>query len=206
LIVGGVEPELSRPSQGWHITVYYTPVESFYGGKSVSVTGCLRIEGSHGKDHLGTYPRTFVERAKQEGTGRITSGQHAGRYLNWSHDTGYWLDDAPRDSYGRRLEPFVSAAADGSVLRKGTRFRLAHPGRLEEGDAVPAHVARRFRDTVWEVRDEFTPGLGGDKHIDLYIGEQTHARFEEEDPMYTTLVRAAIHIHEGLGRRAGSGG
>jgi hypothetical protein len=56
LIVGGVEPELSRPSQGWHITVYYTPVESFYGGKSVSVTGCLHIEGSHGKDHLGTHP------------------------------------------------------------------------------------------------------------------------------------------------------
>lgn len=189
------EPGLDGPSQGWHITVYYTPVESFYEGKSVKVTGCLSIEGERGKDDLGSYPRTFVAKVKQEGTGRITSGPHAGRYLNWSHDTGYWLDDEPRDSYGRRLEPFVSAAADGIVLGKGTRFRLAHPGQPEEGGCLPTHVARRFRDTVWEIRDEFTPGLGGDRHIDLYIGEQTHARFEDEDPMYTTLVRATINIH-----------
>ncbi len=62
------------------------------------------------------------------GTGRTVSG----RYLNWSHDKGHWLDTAPRDSVGRPLRPFVSAAADG--LKTGSRVKIVSSGQTPEGE------------------------------------------------------------------------
>nr|BFF24629.1 hypothetical protein GCM10025732_25940 [Glycomyces mayteni] len=35
------------------------------------------------------------------------------------------------------------------------------------------------------------PGLGGDRHIDLYLGEETGPDFTES-PWYTTLTNARI--------------
>jgi hypothetical protein len=43
------------------------------------------------------------------------------------------------------------------------------------------------------VRDEFSPGLGGDRHVDVYIGEETGPGFTES-AWYTTLTDASVTI------------
>lgn len=179
---------------GWQITVYYTAVESFHHGSTKQVTGCPVLNCSHGGDDLGEYPGDFVTAVHDEGAGRITGGEHAGKYLNWSSGTGYWLDTAPRDTTGQTLTPFVSAAADD--LQRGTRFRVTGCGHQEDGSAVPADICRRLTAPRWEIRDAFTPGLGGPRHIDLYIGEETTEKFTAQ-PIYTTLVNATVAVGQG---------
>jgi hypothetical protein len=175
----------SGSGDGWTITVYYTAVESFHTGTGVKVTGCPKIDCTRGDTDLGTYPRDFVQAVHDEGTGRITGG----RYLNWSYDTGYWLDDAPRDTAGRPLRPWVSAAADPSVLKSATRFTVTDCGK----EPPPAAVCGKLKAARWEIVDEFTPGLGGDQHLDLYIGEETGPGFTESD-WYTTLTDATVKV------------
>jgi hypothetical protein len=176
--------------QGWLVTVYYTAVESFHRASTVPVRGCPKLDCANGEDMLGQYPDSFVTAVRDEGTGRITSGPHRGKYLNWSHDVGYWLDSEPRDSRGRALEPFRSAAADN--LPDGTRLRLADCGRLDNGEPVPETVCGPLRAGQWEIRDAFTPGLGGAHHIDLYIGEETGPDFPVTGALYVTLHDAAF--------------
>jgi len=160
--------EVGTESVGWQVTVYYTAVESFHSGQAKQVTGCPQLECQHGRDDLGSYPKDFVQAVQDEGTGRITSGAHAGGYLNWSSDTGYWLDTVPRNANGGTLEPFRSAAADG--LAQGSRISLVRCGRTSEGTAVVPDVCAKLSGATWQITDAFTPGLGGDLHIDLYIG------------------------------------
>src|SRR5439155_18471438 len=102
-------------STGWTLTVYYTAVESFHRGSARRVLGCVALACANASSDLGTYPQEFVQLVKDEGTGRITSGAHAGKFLNWSVDVGYWVDVAPRDARGMSLEPFVSSAADPAL-------------------------------------------------------------------------------------------
>jgi hypothetical protein len=173
----------------WEITVYYTVVEKYHHGAATKVTGCPRLDCTGGHDDLGTYPADFVADVRTEGTG-VTS---AGKYLNWSYDIGFWLDTAPRDTDGDPLEPFVSAAADPSVLEHGTRFRFATCGRQDDGSAVPEPVCARFRAAGWRIDDEFTPGLGGPQHIDLYIGPETEERFTDSDS-YVTLDGVILQL------------
>lgn len=180
------EPGGSR-STGWLVTVYYTAVESFHHGEPTPVTGCPSTDCAHGTDDLGTYPGSFVRAVHDEGTGRITSGPHAGDYLNWSVGVGYWLDTAPRDGYGRPLLPFRSAASD--TLREGTAVRLADCGDTREH--VPENTCRSLRAGHWQIRDQFSPGLGGPKHIDLYIGEENTEGFTHS-PVYVTLHDATL--------------
>ncbi|MFI6096850.1 hypothetical protein ACIA8G_14910 [Lentzea sp. NPDC051213] len=168
---------------GWQVTVYYTAVEQFHSGQSVPVRGCQVIDCENGDDLLGTFPRSFATAVRDEGTGRTS----AGRYLNWSHDKGYWLDSAPRDSSGKPLRPFVSAAADG--LQQGAQVKLISCGQT----LVDAAVCQKLMSSLWEITDEFTPGLGGDRHIDLYVGEETGPRFTES-PWYTTLSQAVLEV------------
>ncbi|SMD20447.1 RlpA-like double-psi beta-barrel domain-containing protein [Kibdelosporangium aridum] len=204
LVVGamlafGVTNCSARPSStgprlaGWLITVYYTAVESYHVDPAESVRGCSRLECERGDSPLGEYPKGFVDAVQAEGTGRITSGPNAGRYLNWSHNLGYWLDDAPRDSRGERLEPFVSAAADPDVLAAGTNFTIAECGTLDSGEKPPDEVCERIRSAHWTVRDEFTPGLGGPQHIDIYIGEEQGPDFTAS-PWYLSLKNAVIAL------------
>jgi hypothetical protein len=169
---------------GWTVTVYYTAVASFHGGATERVTGCPRLDCDGGSDDLGTYPATFVQAVRDEGTGRVGDG----RYLNWSVDVGFWLDTAPRDSAGGVLEPWRSAAADADVLAAGTRFTITSCG----SGAAP-QVCDRLSATEWTVRDEFSPGLGGDRHVDVYIGEETGPDFTESD-WYTTLTDATLDL------------
>lgn len=179
--------ESSPRSQGWTATVYYTAVERFHSGAPTHVVGCPRLDCTHGDDDLGTYPAGFVRAVRDEGTGRTASG----RYLNWSYDTGYWLDVVPRDSAGRALRPFQSAAADPDVLGPGTRFRIAACGHDDGGDTIAKPVCDRLRASHWVITDEFTPGLGGSHHVDLYIGEETGPAFTNGQ-WYVTLHRASL--------------
>jgi hypothetical protein len=178
---------LSSAAAGWAITVYYTVVEDYHGGAPTQVAGCPRLDCTGGHDHLGTYPADFVARVKTEGTG-VTSD---GRYLNWSYDTGFWLDTAPRGTDGNPLEPYVSAAADPDVLARGTRFTIADCGHQDDGSAPPRAGCAAFRRAAWRIDDEFTPGLGGPRHIDLYVGRETGPAFTESDS-YVSLTNATL--------------
>jgi hypothetical protein len=142
---------------------------------------------------LGSFPGDFVEAVKDEGTGRITRGPHRGMYLSWSYDTGFWLDSEPVDTDGRRLRPYVTAAADGDALPKQTRFQIVDCGReQEDGSAIDARVCARLKSSTWVVLDAFTPGLGGRRHIDLYIGEEDRARFPDTSPSSITTSGSVI--------------
>lgn len=186
---GAPAPSPAPTDEGWQVTVYYTAVESFHSGPVVPVRGCPVIDCENGNELLGTFPQSFAKAVKDEGTGRTSSG----RYLNWSHDKGYWLDTAPRDAFGKPLKPFVSAAADG--LRTGSRIKLVSCGQTPDGANVDSVVCQKLASSAWEITDEFTPGLGGDRHIDLYLGEETGPRFTES-PWYTTLSQAVLEIHQ----------
>jgi hypothetical protein len=181
----------AQAGAGWKVTVYYTAVESYHSRDDlVAVTGCRVLDCSNGSDELGSYPRTFVKAVKDEGTGRITTGKQAGRYLNWSSGEGYWLDDAPRDSAGGALVPYRSAAADG--VPAGRHVRIIDCGRNEDQEAQ-RRSCPVLRDATWEIRDEFTPGLGGERHIDLYIGEENAPDFTS-GPSFTTFEDATLDL------------
>ncbi|SDN96185.1 hypothetical protein [Lentzea jiangxiensis] len=182
-------PRSGGTDEGWQVTVYYTAVEAFHGGPAVPVRGCPVIDCENGEDLLGTFPQSFAKAVRDEGTGRTADG----RYLNWSHDSGYWLDTEPRDSFGRPLRPFVSAAADG--VRTGSRVKLISCGRTPEGGEVDAAVCRKLASSAWEITDEFTPGLGGDRHIDLYLGEETGPDFTGS-AWCTTFSQAVLEVHQ----------
>ncbi len=176
------------------VTVYYTAVESFHSGARKNITGCLIVDCAFGKSELGSYPASFARAVRTEGTGRITSGPHAGRYLNWSYDVGYWLDDIPSDSYGNALVPLSTAAADIGVLRRGTRFALLAPLTLDNGEPADAGITAWLTGGVWTIQDEFTPGLGGEGHIDIYLGEEDRADFTRTSPLYQTFIGASIAV------------
>lgn len=187
-----VEPSVAPSGvvqSGWEVTVYYTAVESFHDGERVAVTGCPVLDCENGDDPLGRYPRDFVAAVKDEGAGRITSGEHRGGYLNWSHGVGYWLDTEARNSYGEVLRPFASAATDADVLPRGSRVEIAGCGDAE----VATDVCVRLRKPTWTIDDEFTPGLGGAKHLDVYLGEEDRPDFTESD-LYTTLENATLRL------------
>ena len=178
-------------SESYLITVYYTAVESFHTDAAQSVSGCLIRDCAFGNSLIGSYPASFIKATKTEGTGRITSGTNAGKYLNWSSDVGYWLDTIPSDGYGGALVPFRTAAADAIALPKGTQFRLVGPLKLEDGSALDAGSANRFLAATWLINDQFTPGLGGALHLDVYIGEEDRVNFTNS-AMYTTLANVKI--------------
>ena len=187
-----VRSEPSAPSgsdAGWTVTVYYTAVERFHSGATTAVTGCLKLDCEHGHDPLGTYPASFVQAVQDEGTGLMKDG----RYLNWSEDVGYWLDVAPRASDGQALRPFESAAADADVLAAGTRFTIAACGHGDDGSTIENDVCQKLRQSRWVITDEFTTGLGGSRHVDVYIGEETGPGFTDS-AWYTTLENAELQI------------
>ena len=183
----GTDPAPGTVLSDWTVTVYYTAVERFHGGPGTQVLGCRQLECSRGDAALGTYPSSFVDAVRNEGTGRTTQGA----YLNWSQDTGFWLDQAPRDTAGRPLRPFESAAADQGVLAAGATFTITGCGHDDGGEPVATEVCDRLRAAHWSIRDEFTPGLGGQRHVDVYIGEETGDRFTD-GPWYVTLVGATL--------------
>ncbi|MEU9844340.1 hypothetical protein AB0C69_34580 [Actinomadura sp. NPDC048032] len=176
---------------GWRITTYYTALESLYDGERKAVRGCARFHCSRGKTPLGSYPKDFLKVVQTEGSGRVTEGPERGRYLNWSHSVGFWLDDTTRDSRGRPLRAWASAAADRSVLARGRRFAILDCGEDGGGRAVEDEVCAAFRKARWTVTDLFRPGYGGQNHADVYIGEEKGSRLAGS-PFYTTLSGATL--------------
>lgn len=176
------------------ITVYYTAVESFHTDAAVNVSGCLIRDCAFGNKLIGTYPASFIKATKTEGTGRITSGVNAGKYLNWSVDVGYWLDTIPSDGYGTALVPFQTAAADDIALKRGTKFLLLAPLIQDDGTPLDTTSANKLLAGQWLINDQFTPGLGGALHLDLYIGEEDRFNFTNQSPMYTTLMNTKIAL------------
>lgn len=183
----------SAAASDWRVTVYYTPVEEFHGGEPVAVTGHSTLTGEDEVD-LGDYPAEFVEIVREEGCGRISSGPHAGMYLNWSWDTGFWLDTSTRDTAGDPLVPFETAAVDG--VERGTRLRLADCGENDDGTPVDPAPCARLRDAEWVVRDEFTPGFGGERHVDLYIGEEDRHGFTDSE-LWVAWSEAEVVLEPG---------
>jgi hypothetical protein len=186
-------PTTATASRPWRLTTYYTAVEQYHHGSPVDVTGCPVRDCDHGHDDLGSYPDDFVSAVKDEGAGRITAGAHAGQYLNWSYDVGYWLDTVPANTNGGRLATFHTAAADADAMRPGTAFVVTDCGTQGRDPVEPAACAR-FRQAHWVVEDAFTPGLGGARHVDLYIGEEDRPDFTDVSPIYIDASGAALVI------------
>ncbi|MFF5259445.1 hypothetical protein ACFY4C_10915 [Actinomadura viridis] len=184
-------PKPLGEARSWRITTYYTVVQTFHGGPLKPVRGCPGLHCKWGRTPLGSYPEDFLKEIQTEGGGRITTGPHRGRYLNWSHSVGWWLDDSTRDSTARPLKAWSSAAADRDVLARGQRFRIVDCGKDWRGRPVAEEVCARFRTATWKVTDLFRPGYGGEHHADVYIGEETGPGFKKS-PFYTTLRKATI--------------
>ena len=173
-------------------TFYYTPVESFFGGAPQAIQGCTSIDCASGIQNLGSYPSDFIAAVRMQGSGRITSGPYAGKYLCGSFSDNFWIHPFPPDAYGSAARPFVTAAADDSVLARGTRFRLVAP-LTESGGPIPASTEDKLLSSTWTVSDHFQAGYGGALHIDLYVGEQTTASFASS-PYYLLLENIAIEV------------
>lgn len=189
------------PAGGWEITVYYTAVESFHSGAPTTVTGCPVQDCVRGRTNLGSYPQDFVRAVVDEGTGRITAGPHAGAYLNWADDSGFWLDTVPADARGQRLIPWRSAAVDAAVAPFGARLSVLVCGAdSASGDPLDPDVCRRLRTASWTVADRFSAGLGGAQHVDLYIGEEDETRFTVRSPKVIDTADAAIRVSEPYSR------
>jgi len=172
--------------------VYYTPVEAYHGGPLQPVSGFTTITGESGSVPLGSYPESFVAAVRMQGSGRITSGAYAGKYLNGSFGGGFWISEFAPDAYGAPLQPFRTAAADENVLAPGTRFKLKGPLLEDGGAAIDPSAAQRLLSVTWEVQDQFEAGYGGDLHIDLYIGEENHPDFLSDNPFYLALEDVTI--------------
>ena len=178
---------------GFRLTVYYTPVESFFGGALQTIQGCTSIGCESGIQTLGAFPVGFLSEVQMQGSGRITSGAHAGQYLHGSFGGGFWISPIAADAYGSPVRPFETAAADDAVLPRGTRFKLVEPLTESGGAPLPAAVADRLLAATWDVQDHFEAGYGGALHIDLYVGEQEQPHFASS-PFYLMLVNQTIEV------------
>jgi hypothetical protein len=193
LVPTGASPIPLGPSDGWEVSIYFTAVESYYSGPPQDVIGCLRLECVNGSDPLGTYPSDFVQAVRDEGTGRIVRGPNAGRYLNWSIDSGYWLDTSPRDARGLELEAYVSSAADPSIPYDSVIRLMACGADISTSEPIAPGVCSKLSDRPWIVRDRFTVG-GVGKHIDLYLGEQDRSEFLTRNPLAIHARGATVSL------------
>ncbi|GAC1574797.1 MAG: hypothetical protein NVS3B9_6850 [Candidatus Doudnabacteria bacterium] len=165
----------SNISTGWQLTVYYTPVEDYYGGTPTSVYGCANPYQSNCSDYLGVHKSDFVNVTKIEGSSKLTSGPYPGKYLSYSPDRGFGIEDTPRGADGNTVVPFSSAAADPSIAMQ-TSFKIIDCGREDSGSLVDPAFCDKIKNSNWKVTDRFALGSVG-KHFDLYIGEENSSTF-----------------------------
>lgn len=179
-------------SSVWKLTVYYTAVESYHHQRKVRVAGCREM-GCRWKSVIGDYPADFVKAVKDEGTGRITRGENAGKYLCWSKSDGYWLDTIPRNAHDTALTPWESAAADSSVMSYGSTFHVVDCGVDDtDGSDINAKTCAQIKNVQWKIADRFEQGLGGRNHLDLYIGEEDQDDFVNSSPKMISAKFATI--------------
>jgi hypothetical protein len=195
----GGDEEVAAPAPtppGWQVTVYHTAVERFHDGPPRRVIGCVVPDCVAGRDHIGYHPGDFVDAVEFTGTGRLETGRYAGHYLNWSEEVGFWIDDFPRDDQGGVLVPFASAAAHPNVLAPGTVFQLADCGTLADGSPVPTAVCEQLGSRRWTVADTLTPGIAGERDINLYVGEESLDTFAN-GPAATSFAGVELALADG---------
>jgi 3D (Asp-Asp-Asp) domain-containing protein len=138
-------PEFSDCSPGWYITGYFTPLESDYSGKFISVSV---------DDISYSFREDFVEEIKTEGWGKTVSGE----YLGW-YDESFHLSDVSLDALGNPLE-VNTVAIDPSLIEAGSRVTI--PSLPDPWNGV-----------IFTGSD-VGPAIIG-KHIDVYTGEGKEA-------------------------------
>ncbi len=180
---GGSRVQPALPNGGaWRLTVYYTPVESYHGGRTDAVTGCQGQE-------LGRHSHEFLDTIQTEGFGRLSAPIAGHGYLGWDFDRGCWLlAAAPVGANDRPLRPWVSIAAHPSIAI-GTRVSVRNCGRK-----VDSSVCDRVRAASWVVDDRCSVGCGDLRHLDLYIGEEDRPNFENDSPDYFEARDAAVTL------------
>lgn len=176
-------------SRDWTLDLSYTPVQSHHRGRAVRVTGCPRAFCGRPAD-LGSYPNEFVEAVRAQGTGKITAGAHAGKYLGWAASVGYWLDTAPRDSHGNPLRAYLSASSGSPLLSLRTRLRILSCG-VDESGGSNAAVCAKLKASTWRVVE--VPNPGPTRSLTLYIGLETSSGFAAS-AWNTTFSHAMLRI------------
>src|SRR5262249_43351969 len=75
----GPAPPAGQPTGGWHLTVYYTPVESFHGPPLRPIADCTGAP-------LGQHSAAFLDHVQTEGYGRVATSIRGQRYLGWDFE------------------------------------------------------------------------------------------------------------------------
>lgn len=171
-----------KATGGWHLTVYYTPVESYHGPPTTSITDC-------GGGDLGRHSSDFLERVKTEGFGRMSAPVRTASYLGWNFDSHCWfLAGSPVGATDRPLRAWGSVAAPATVAL-GASVRVDSCGADVAGD-----VCVRVRGAAWVVDDRFSADSGEPRHLDLYVGEEDRAGFESQSPYYFEAHQATVRV------------
>lgn len=184
-------------SGGWTLLAIYTAVESYHlDGGTQQVSGCALGAAPtcrNGTSALGTYPGDFVTAVEAEGTGRITTGIHAGNYLVWDSVKGFSLDPSPLDDNGTPLRAFVSAAADDGIAPM-THIKVLDCG-VDTGTLEPLarSVCTRFSTPDWVVVDR-SGDAAGSHSLSMYVGEENGPDFDFLMPYVTTTVGARVTL------------
>lgn len=175
-------PGAGQPTAGWHLTVYYTPVESYHGPPLKSIADCAGAA-------LGQHSADFLDHIQTEGFGRVVAPVHGKRYLGWDFDRRCWYMAAtPLAANNKPLRAWLSTAAP-DALAVGTRLRVVGCGS-EVADAVCARVQAAH----WTVDDRCSVGCDDPRHLDLYIGEEDQPDFEDQSPNYFEAHGAAVAL------------
>ena len=166
---------------GWHLTVYYTPVESYHGPPRSTVTDCRGAS-------LGQHSTEFLVRIRTEGFGRMVAPLRGSAYLGWDFDRNCWfLATTPVGADDRPLRPWVSTAAPASIVA-GKRLRVVSCGTDIEPD-----TCARVKGAAWTADDRCI-GCDDPKHLDLYVGEEDMPGFEDESPNYFDAHEAVVAL------------
>lgn len=159
-----VETAAARPdpgTPGWTVHIRQTPVERFFTGERVWAYGCDRPDCTGSYTHLGSYPTDFLAAVRREGAGRLSTGEHEGRYLVRISAEAFRVESVPRDASGRPLRAWRSATG---ALPVGTSVRVASCGT--------GALCRRVRAATWTIAQR----SGATDSLVVYAGDQTGPR------------------------------
>jgi len=156
-------------SRNWTLHLIYTAVEKYYGGVRIRVSGCPASVCTAKRVSLGTFPATFVDAVKASGSGVISTGRHANKYLDWDASVGFWLDSAARGYGAPAMKSFASARSTSPLLPLGTPLRISVCGPSAHRNAIG--ICTRLRTARWNVVTTGQPSAARD--IWLYAGRET---------------------------------
>jgi len=158
----------------------------------VPVRGCANVSCRPASADLGDYPRDFVAAVRAQGSGRVDSGPHRGRYLDWDATRGYWLDTVPRGPGAVLLEPFVSVISNSSQLSARTALRVASCGAGSR--AGWAAVCTELRAAPWSVAAVAPAAAPASRRtVRLYVGTENRAGFAA-GPWADTFRSAVLRV------------